>query len=539
MNDFFTTSLFSTSSLSCFVIGAASVLMYVLHKNRSFSRKTNLKTPWPEVAGRRPFLGNSIGSIENLGNAVEAWAEIYGKDGIFSMELFGTKFYAVCDDKHASFLENKMPFSITRREGLVRAMDSLGVTGVFSAIGDTWQKDRRLVGPALNRKNVREYTETVKLVANRLIQKWKGMSMSMVEADADPDGTGAILINPDIISAAMDIISLVAFGKDIDTVSKGKSHMVNVLDDLFRKITYRVAAPFHYWKIPIIGQYLDGGGFVKAQAKQYCIDHIQRFESSHSSNINSNESNKDEQEKGSKTFLGKVIALNKESEHSLSAERMVGNLLTMFAAGSETTAGTVNVALYEIANDKTGLQEELAEEARAMENYDSASLEDFTNCLPRLRSLVYEVLRLKGPVAFMGVENRDPIEIDGVQLPPNTSFFLMWRYISTREDSESRTPRGPRDTPLKDFCARRWLVDDDSKGSPMVASPTYKTGFRAFGTGRRVCPGRDLAEIEILVIISSILRNFKVSLEPGHPPMKLVSRFTQTPSEIRLCLTPV
>ena len=174
-----------------------------------------------------------------------------------------------------------------------------------------------------------------------------------------------------------------------------------------------------------------------------------------------------------------------------------------------------------------------------MENYDSASLEDFTNCLPRLRSLVYEVLRLKGPVAFMGVENRDPIEIDGVQLPPNTSFFLMWRYISTREESESRTPRGPRDTPLKDFCARRWLVDDDSKGSPMVVSPTYKTGFRAFGTGRRVCPGRDLAEIEILVIISSILRNFKISLEPGHPSMKLVSRFTQTPSEIRLSLTPI
>ena len=174
-----------------------------------------------------------------------------------------------------------------------------------------------------------------------------------------------------------------------------------------------------------------------------------------------------------------------------------------------------------------------------MENYDSASLEDFTNYLPRLRSLVYEVLRLKGPVAFMGVETRDPIEIDGVQLPPNTSFFLMWRYISTREDSESRTPRGPRDTPLNDFCPRRWLVDDDSKGSPSVVSATYKTGFRGFGTGKRVCPGRDLAEIEILVIISSILRNFKVSLEPGHPPMKLVSRFTQTPSDIRLCLTPV
>jgi cytochrome P450 len=532
----FNWSCFTTTVLNCLVLGAASVLLYALTKKRS----SGLKTPWPEVAGRRPFLGNDIGGIENLVDTVEKWADIYGKGGIFKLNLFGTSIYAICNEKTATLLESKRPYSITRRKNLVRAMDSLGVKGLFSAEGDAWQKDRRIVGPALNRKNVREYTEMVKLVTNRLIKKWTTIMKVNVNPNTETEEGAVVSINSDIIATTMDIISLVAFAKDLDSVSKENSYMVDVLNTLFQKTMMRVVTPFPYWKIPIIGQYLDGAGFAADKAKQYCINCIEDFEDL--SETNNGKIGKIDHDKISNTFLGKVIALNKKSEASLSTERMVGNLLTMFAAGSETTAGTMTVALYEIANDKTGLQDELAREVEAMENYDSASLEDFTKCLPRLRSLMYEVLRLKGPAPLMGVENEDLITIDGVELPPHTPFFLMMKYISTREDSDSAkccTPRGPRDANLKDLCPRRWLVEDQANKTISVINPSYRTGFRAFGTGMRVCPGRDLAEIEILITISSVLRNFKISLEPGHPPMRLVTRLTQTPHcDIRLMLRP-
>ena len=55
----------------------------------------------------------------------------------------------------------------------------------------------------------------------------------------------------------------------------------------------------------------------------------------------------------------------------------------------------------------------------------------------------------------------------------------------------------------------------------------------------RVCPGRELAEIEILVVLGSILRKFEIELEPNHAPMKLVTRFTESPNvDIRLILKP-
>jgi cytochrome P450 len=101
---------------------------------------------------------------------------------------------------------------------------------------------------------------------------------------------------------------------------------------------------------------------------------------------------------------------------------------------------------------------------------------------------------------------------------------VLWKYISTLENSAAgkSAPRGPRDTPLSKFCGRRWLTV--SQALPSAIKPTFKSGFRPFGEGARVCPGRELAETEILVILSSILRKFEISLEPGHPPLKLVTQ---------------
>ena len=120
-----------------------------------------------------------------------------------------------------------------------------------------------------------------------------------------------------------------------------------------------------------------------------------------------------------------------------------------------------------------------------------------------------------------------PIEIDGTVLPAESRFVVLWKHISTLENSAAgkSAPRGPRDAPLSKFCGRRWLT-----GSPVLSlaiKPTFKSGFRPFGEGARVCPERELAETEILVIFSSILCKLKISLEPGHPPLKLVTQLAQ------------
>jgi len=128
-------------------------------------------------------------------------------------------------------------------------------------------------------------------------------------------------------------------------------------------------------------------------------------------------------------------------------------------------------------------------------------------------------------------------------IPANSNIVLAMQYISCQESKiiGKGTPPGPRFANPRDFCPRRWLIDSDGKpydgDACTVLSPAFKTGFRAFGSGMRVCPGRLLAEIEILIVLSAILCKFKISLEDGHPPMALITSFTEQPDiDIRLVL---
>jgi len=70
-----------------------------------------------------------------------------------------------------------------------------------------------------------------------------------------------------------------------------------------------------------------------------------------------------------------------------------------------------------------------------------------------------------------------------------------------------------------------------------VVKPTFKSGFRSFGTSLRVCPGRELAEMEVLVLLSYVLRKFEIRVKHNHPPLKYVTRIAQTPdSSVELVL---
>ena len=96
--------------------------------------------------------------------------------------------------------------------------------------------------------------------------------------------------------------------------------------------------------------------------------------------------------------------------------------------------------------------------------------------------------------------------------------FLLWQYTPTLELSEvgKCTPCGPhKNSPPSDFYPRRWLLSNPegfSNKKPVVSAinPTFKTGFCSFGSGMRVCLGKDLAEVEILMVLSSTLCTFVI-----------------------------
>jgi Cytochrome P450 len=506
----------SSSPLNVMVISAVLFVIAMFHVSRK--RRNAVKTPWPKVLGARPFLGNDFGDLDHFVDTMEKWASLYGKEGIFEANLFGNKIFVLCNEEKAALLESKRPFQVTRREKINEAINSLYGKGLFSAEGEDWKKDRRTVGPIYNHKNMKDHHHKIlTLVASRLIEKWSACA----------EEGKVITTNNDFLSCTMDVISLVAFSKDLNCLNKVGSELGATLRTYMQKLYPRFLSPVRYWRIPIVGQYLDGAGWSADRIKRHCLAYIEEFEMLSKTNQHSIE-----YENMSKSFLGKVILMNKKSEEALSRERLVGNLFTTFIAGSDTTSVTLCSCIYEIAADKTGLQDELAKEAMAIKNFETADLDAITEAIPRMKSLFYEVIRIRGPSPYNGYTSQVPIDFNGTILPPKSNFLILKRYISTLDSGNpaTTTPRGPCDTPLNEFCARRWLKEDENTALEglQVIKPSYRTGFRGFGTGMRLCPGKDLAEAETLVFLVAILRNFEVFLEDGHPPMQLVTRLVQT-----------
>mmetsp|Transcript_5500 Transcript_5500/g.10716 ORF Transcript_5500/g.10716 Transcript_5500/m.10716 type:complete len:530 (+) Transcript_5500:80-1669(+) len=511
----------TTSASSAIPLAITTLLTIILtiafvHKSKKNAAKYS---SIPQIPGALPIIGNKLHDLERLVVQMEEWAAKHSTHnnatGLLRMNLFVTHYVLVSDDASASRLEAGRPYDVTKPPQFEDVMRSLHAGGVFAVEGEQWRKDRRIVGPSLSRKNVRDYMSSVKIVCRRLM---------------DTLGTlrerGPVAINDLLLAVTFDVIALVACDADVDSLRRGESEMGKHLKTLIQSFNFRLLSPFSYWKIPLIGNYLDGGGFAADQLLEMYRNLIRRNEGL-------------EEEEKPKNFLTRVLAMNKSEDpvYVMDEARLIGNIMTLFLGGTETTQVTLCSSLWEIAVDETGLQDELAREALALENFEEAELDDIMNGLPRLRSLIYEVLRIRGPTPFMVLRSMKDMEIAGVTVPSQTQFFVLWRFISTLDDvsdPERLTPLGPEHSPRKQFCPRRWLTTKED-GTLSVHTPSHKHGWRPFGVGMRVCPGRDFAEVEMLIILASILRKYEISLKEGHAPMTLVSRFTECP-DIEICL---
>jgi len=128
----------------------------------------------------------------------------------------------------------------------------------------------------------------------------------------------------------------------------------------------------------------------------------------------------------------------------------------------------------------------------------------------------------------------------GIVVPPGTKFILPLEYLGTLPGSG--IPAGPGNSPIDEFCARRWRALGKDGNFVGVIQPSSKTSVRissGFGGGPRICPGHHLAEVEAVICLPAILRTFQLSAPTDHPPVKMISRLTSDPDvDIWLFLQP-
>jgi len=179
---------------------------------------------------------------------------------------------------------------------------------------------------------------------------------------------------------------------------------------------------------------------------------------------------------------------------------------SLYGAGGETTYATVLTFMMTMAlnPDKQAAGHE--ELDRVVGRLRMPTIADRTS-LPYVGALIKETMRWH-PALPLGIARRSAADdiYDGYLIPKDTIVMPnVWSIAFA--PNEKYDPKA--------FIPERFL--DSSQ-------PELDPASWAFGFGRRICPGKALAENSVFILIASILASFHISLMPGedlHPDFEL------------------
>lgn len=202
------------------------------------------------------------------------------------------------------------------------------------------------------------------------------------------------------------------------------------------------------------------------------------------------------EQRGRDDILSLLLDARYEDGSPMSDADIFGQLMTLLAAGHETTAISLSWALY-LLHCHEDVLERLRAELRTLP--DDAE-PDAVASLPLLEAVCNETLRLRPITPIIGRALVAPLELMGYQLPAGVavgaSIFLVHRDAAVYPEPERFLPDR--------FLGRSY--------SPFE--------FLPFGGGVRRCIGAAFALYEMKLVLATLLRSYRFSLEskaePGH-----------------------
>lgn len=200
---------------------------------------------------------------------------------------------------------------------------------------------------------------------------------------------------------------------------------------------------------------------------------------------------------------------------SFSTDEMVDQVAIFFLAGHETSASGLAWTLYLMAL-YPDWQERVATEAEALEDRGFSAVSK----LRLSRDVFREALRLYPPVPMMVREASCPVEFRDRKVPKGAQIVLSPWHLH-RHEKLWENPDG--------FDPRRWSSENGKQ--------CQRDAYIPFSAGPRVCTGAGFAMVEGPLILSMILRSYRVDRIEGHDPVPVAHLTVRSDKGIRLRLT--
>ncbi len=450
-----------------------------------------------------PLLGNLLQlDLSRLHRVLQQWADQFGP--VYRFQLGRKPVLVVADPELNQTILRNRPKLYARLGTIEPVFKEMGITGVFSAEGEDWKRQRRLTAHALDAAHLRQFFPTLMKVTERLRQRW--------QADADHQTVGDV--QDDLMRYTVDVTTNLAFGYDMNTLENQGDVIQDHLEKIFPAINRRINAPFPYWryfKLPadraleksLVAIRETVSGFV-TRGRERLRQNPELAE--HPTNL-----------------LEAMLGAKDEGHAAFTDEEIYGNVLTMLLAGEDTTANSMAWMLYFMV-ENPDIQSRMRAEARDVLGADGLLKNPADGeLLQYIEAVAHEAMRLKPVAPLLFHEPIEDVEIGDVAVPKGTSIFLVTFYGALQDSQFGQADQ---------FRPERWL-----EAAPASGCPHNAKAFLPFGAGPRFCPGRQLALLEIKTVMAMLCCNFELSKpapSASAPPVEELFSFTMMPRNLRV-----
>ena len=375
-----------------------------------------------------------------------------------------------------------------------------GVDGVFNAEGEKWRLHRKIVAQGLDVKHQKEFYEPMLVILERLHNKWS----------KDAESGEPFDIQRDLLRFTVDITATLAFGIEMNTLEQEGSAIQDHMEKVFPMIFYRINQPIQWHKVFKRKADKEFDAAVREMNKlvdEFISKGQQKLKDTPS--LRENPSN-----------LLESILIAADEEGTFSLEEVRGNLLTLLMAGEDTTAHTLSWLMY-LLTIHTEAQEGLREEADKILG-DDPWLSDYSanNSLKYTEAVALESMRFKPVAPVMLFQATQDMEIEEFTIRKGQKILTQWRSAALKNEYFSQA---------ESFKPERWLKESKC--------PVHNTeAFTPFGSGPRYCPGRNLAILEVRMVLSMLFKNFEIEMVTEHEDINEIMAFTMMAGDYKVRL---